>query len=91
MNIGILGTGSFGQKHINTIRSIKEFNIIGFFDPNKKTAKEVEDKFDIKAYKNPIALIQKCDAIDIVSATHTHYELLKLCINNHKHIFIEKV
>ena len=40
MNIGILGVGSFGEKHIQVLKNIKEFNLIGFFDPKQIRAKE---------------------------------------------------
>ena len=41
MNIGILGVGSFGEKHIQVLKNIKEFNLIGFFDPKQIRAKEI--------------------------------------------------
>ena len=90
MNIGILGVGSFGEKHIQVLKNIKEFNLIGFFDPKQIRAKEIEKKFTISSYQNIAELITKCDALDIVSNTATHFELLKSGIQNNKHIFIEK-
>lgn len=90
MNIGILGAGSFGEKHINVIQHINDFNIIGFFDPNKERAKSIEKKYQIKSFRSEKELIDQCEAIDIVSSTETHYKLLQLGIQNNKHIFIEK-
>ncbi|MAQ70514.1 MAG: hypothetical protein CMD23_05425 [Flavobacteriales bacterium] len=90
MNIGIFGAGSFGEKHIDVLLNIKEFNIIGFFDPNQKRCKEISKKYNIKAYSDTHELISECDAIDIVSSTDTHYELIELGIEYKKHIFVEK-
>ena len=90
MNIGIFGAGSFGEKHIDVLLNIKEFNIIGFFDPNQKRCKEISKKYNIKAYSDTHELISECDAIDIVSSTDTHYELIELGIKYKKHIFVEK-
>ena len=36
MNLGILGVGSFGKKHINVLQNIQGIKIIGFYDPDKK-------------------------------------------------------
>jgi len=90
MNIGILGAGSFGEKHINVINQIKEFKIIGFYDPNLEKCLSIEKKYGIKAFQCELDLIKNCDAIDIVSSTETHYKLIKLGIKYKKHIFVEK-
>ena len=90
MNIGIFGVGSFGEKHINVLLDIEEFNIIGFFDPNHKRAIEIAEKYNIKSYSEIDKLIKDCDAIDIVSSTNTHYKLIELGIAHKKHIFVEK-
>ena len=90
MNIGIFGVGSFGIKHINVIKNIKEFNITGFFDPDKKRSKEIEKEFNLKAYNSIVELLNVCEIVDIVSDTRSHYELINLSIKYKKHIFIEK-
>ena len=90
MNIGVFGAGNFGATHVKILKQIKHFNIIGFFDPNPERAQEIEKLFNIKAYKNDLELIQKCDAIDIVSATESHFKLLEIAIKHNKHVFIEK-
>jgi|TARA_B100000530_G_C15884739_1_gene458920 predicted dehydrogenase len=90
MNIGIFGVGSFGEKHINVLLGIEEFNIVGFFDPNQKRCIEIAEKFNIKSYSSTDELIKECEAIDIVSSTDTHYKLIELGIEHEKHIFVEK-
>ena len=76
MNIGIFGAGSFGEKHINIINKIKEFKIVGFYEPNREKCLSIEKKYGIKAFKSELDLIKNCDAIDIVSSTETHYKLI---------------
>ena len=90
MNLGILGVGSFGKKHINVLKNIQGIKIIGFYDPDKKKSIEVEKKFKIKSFRSDVDLIKNCDAIDIVTNTRTHHHLIKLCIKHDKHIFVEK-
>ena len=90
MNIGIFGVGSFGEKHINVIKNIEEFNIIGFYDPNPLRCAKISKNHNIKAFSSELDLINNCDAIDIVSSTETHYKLIKLGVKHKKHIFVEK-
>ena len=90
MNIGIFGVGNFGETHIKVLQEIKHFNIVGFFDPNQTKSNKIENDFNIKQYQNASELIKQCDAVDIVSETSTHFELIKNSIKYNKHIFIEK-
>ena len=90
MNIGILGAGSFGETHIKILKNIDIFHVQGFYDPDESRSKEIENKFQIKSYKNLDHLIQKCDAIDIVSATSSHYKMINKVMDYNKHIFVEK-
>tara|TARA_B100000945_G_scaffold212859_2_gene171469 strand:- start:1141 stop:2055 length:915 start_codon:yes stop_codon:yes gene_type:complete len=90
INIGIFGAGSFGETHIKVLQTINNFNIIGFYEPNKKRTQEIIEKFQIKGYENAKSLIKECDAIDIVSETSTHHTIIKESMKFNKHIFIEK-
>ena len=90
MNIGILGAGGFGETHIKILKNIDIFHIQGFYDPDESRAKEIENKFQIKSYNNPEHLIQQCEAIDIVSTTSSHYEMINKVMDYKKHMFVEK-
>ncbi|MBF25248.1 MAG: hypothetical protein CMP49_01855 [Flavobacteriales bacterium] len=90
MNIGIFGVGSFGEKHIKVIQDINQFNIIGFYDPDKKKSTEISNKYQLTSFESPIELINHCNAIDVVSNTSSHYKIIEKCIELNKNIFIEK-
>ena len=90
MDIGIFGVGSFGEKHIKVLQMISSFNIVGFFDPDTKRQKYIQDKYKLKAYPNPKNLITDVDAVDIASSTETHCEMIKMSMHHNKHIFVEK-
>ena len=38
IRIGVLGTGHLGKIHLKLIREIKDYELIGFYDPNNENA-----------------------------------------------------
>lgn len=90
LKIGVFGTGHLGKIHIQQWKTLPGVEIIGFYEPDDNQAIAVEKDFQLKRYYDPNQLIKDADAIDIVSTTNTHYEIAKSCIQQSRHIFIEK-
>ena len=90
IKLGILGAGRFGQIHLKQLREIPSFDLIGFHDPDSELAKKVADETGITYYDSPELLMEKCDALDIVSSTDSHFALAQKGIRLFKHLFIEK-
>lgn len=90
VRIGIFGVGHLGKIHLRCLREIPEFEIVGFYDTNIIHAQEVEAETGIRYFESPAALLEKVDAIDIVSTTSAHFHLAQTSISQKKHTFIEK-
>lgn len=91
LKIGVLGAGHLGKIHIKLILELKDqFELVGFYDPNEKVAKDVAEQFGIKYFDQLDELIDVVEAIDIVTPTISHYECAVKAIKKFKHIFIEK-
>lgn len=90
LKIGVLGAGHLGKIHIKLIQEIETLELVGFYDPNDKNASKVEEKFGVKRFTDLEELIDACDAVDIVTATISHFECAQLALKKTKHIFIEK-
>ncbi len=90
LKTGVIGTGHLGKFHLNNWQEIEGVELVGFYEPNDKTAKAVAEKYKLKRFSSPEELIQVCDAVDIVAPTPFHYELCQLAIRNGKHVFVEK-
>jgi len=90
LKIGVVGAGHLGKIHINQIKEVNEFQLIGFFDSDLETSKKVSDELGVKAFDSYDELISAVDAVDIVTPTISHYEIAKLALQKTKHIFIEK-
>jgi predicted dehydrogenase len=90
LKVGVFGTGHLGKFHLNNWKEIPDAELVGFFDPNDDTAKEVSDKYQLARFLDTDALIDACDAVDIVAPTTFHFELCKKAIRKGKHVFVEK-
>ena len=89
IKVGVIGAGHLGKIHLN-ILSTSNFNLIGFYDTDVSNSEKLASEKGYQFFKNIDSLIDSIDAAVIVSPTITHFEIAKKCIENGKHIFIEK-
>lgn len=90
LKIGVFGTGHLGKFHLNNWKEIEGAELVGFFDPDNATATEVSSKYSLKRFDTVEALLDACDAVDIIAPTSFHFELCKAAITKGKHVFVEK-
>ncbi|MET0636152.1 MAG: Gfo/Idh/MocA family oxidoreductase [Chitinophagaceae bacterium] len=90
LRVGIYGVGHLGKFHLNNWKEIPGIDLVGFFDPHDDTAKEVSEKYQLPRFLDPDALLDACDAIDVVTPTDTHFEVCAKAIKKGKHVFVEK-
>jgi predicted dehydrogenase len=90
VKVGLFGAGYLGKFHINNWLEIQEAHLVGFFDPNDETAKEIETAYGLKRFQNEDELINLVDAIDVVSPTPFHFAICEKAIRKGKHVFVEK-
>ena len=90
LKIGVLGAGHLGKIHLNCIRQIEKYELVGFFDKDEETAKQVETETGIRSFDSLDALIDAVDVVDIVTPTIRHFECASRALQKRKHVFIEK-
>ena len=90
INIGVVGVGHLGIHHVKHYTTIPNVNLLGIYDPDVKRSNYVAIKYKTVAFKSLKKLIGNVDALSIVTPTPNHYKTAKLCIENKKHVFIEK-
>ncbi len=90
IKIGLFGAGHLGKIHLKLLKEIPHFEVVGFFDNNKEVASKVEVECGVKSFSTVEDLIERCEAIDVVTPTISHYEISTKGLKNHKHVFIEK-
>jgi predicted dehydrogenase len=90
LKIGVYGVGHLGKFHLNNWKDIPGVEVVGFYDPHDDTSKDVSEKYQLVRFLDPDALLDICDAIDVVAPTNFHFELCEKAIKKGKHIFVEK-
>ncbi len=90
LKIGVLGAGHLGKIHLKCIKLIKDYELIGFYDPDRENAKDVEREFEIRSYSSIDELINDVDVVDIVTPTISHYDCASKALKSFKNVFIEK-
>jgi len=90
IKIGVLGAGHLGKIHIKCIKEIKDYELLGFYDPDISISKSVEQEFNIKHFTSINELIAAVEVVDIVTPTISHFDCASLSLKNFKHVFIEK-
>ena len=85
MKIGIIGVGHLGKIHLSCLNALPQFKIVGYvdIDPQVKLAK-------LRRFKDLAAMLPHCDAVDIVTPSLIHHEMIIQCLSAGKHVFVEK-
>ena len=90
LKIGVLGVGHLGKIHINCIKQLAVYELVGFYDQDENTAKKVSEDLQVKCFTSIDDLIDLVDVVDIVTPTVCHFECASLALRKGKHVFIEK-
>ena len=90
IKVGVFGVGHLGKFHLNNWKTIKEAELIGFYDPSDENATAISEEYKLKRFDDADELIAASDAVDIIAPTISHYELCKKAITKSKHVFVEK-
>ncbi|WP_461673518.1 Gfo/Idh/MocA family protein [Priestia megaterium] len=91
MKVGVIGTGSMGEKHVRTYTSLSDYcQLIGIYDSDEKRGAAIALKYQVKLFKSIDDLLRAVDAVSIVVPTEYHYEIGLACIKNRVHMLMEK-
>ena len=90
VRIGVIGVGHLGQHHVKHYKTLDNVELIGVFDIDQERSSEISKKFDVKVFDNLNSILERVDALSIVTNTEHHYKIAGKCLKSKKHVFIEK-
>ena len=95
INWGVIGAGNMGRAFAEAIKEVDNAKLIAVASANNNNLNTFGDNFKIEKefrFKNyeSICKNDKIDAIYISTLNNTHFNLIKMCAMNKKHILCEK-
>lgn len=90
MRIAVVGVGYLGEHHARVLSEIEGVELYGIVDINKDRAIEVAARFQTKAFTDYRDVLDRVDALSIVTPTISHHEIALNALRAGKDLFIEK-
>ena len=89
VRIGVIGSGKWGENHLKDLSKISSCHLVGLADVDERK-KELADRCGVAFFKDYKEMLPHVDAVTIVTPTTTHYEIAKNCLQQGKHVLVEK-
>ena len=90
IKVGVIGVGYLGQHHVRIYSEIEETELVAVVDIDRKKADTFAKKYKCEAYYYHRDILDKIDALNIVTPTTTHHHIALDCLKAGKDILIEK-
>lgn len=91
INIGVVGLGFIGKKHIECYEKMDHVNLAAVADINALTlAKECDYKFKVYTDLDEMLRCESLDAVDVCLPTVFHKEAVNKALNHGCHVIVEK-
>jgi predicted dehydrogenase len=90
LKIGVVGTGHLGKLHTKMFQQISNCELVGIYDSNPDHLAHASKEFNVRAFKSLSEMLDNVDAVSIAVTTSAHFRIAEKCLENNKHVFIEK-
>ena len=87
---GVVGAGYLGNFHIQQLLNLDNVDLVGFYDDDTPTSQQISASYKIKCFSSLSFLFDACQAISIVTPTHTHFNIANNALSSGCSVFIEK-
>ena len=89
IRIGVIGLGYLGKFHYQKYKANKHVKLTSVVDTDKENYSIIKGK-DVLMFEKYQDIVDKVDAVSIVTPTVTHYKLAKYFLDNKIHVLLEK-
>ncbi len=90
LRIGVLGAGHLGRIHVQQLRELSAYEVVGIHDTHPEKARQVAAEFGIAPLESMAELIAASDVVDVVTPTIAHHQCAMQALDAGRHVFIEK-
>ncbi len=93
LKTAVIGVGSLGQHHARNFAELSnegKGEFIGVCDSNEENARTIAEKNDCEYFTDWRELLDKVDAVSIVTPTETHSEIACEFLEKGVHVLVEK-
>ena len=93
IRVGVIGCGKIAQvRHIPEYAANPDCELVAFFNPNRKRAEDMAEKYGGKVYDTAEELLADptIDAVSVCAANYAHAELTIKALKAGKHVLCEK-
>src|SRR5271167_3701904 len=93
IRFGVIGYGYWGPNVVRNLHSLEGSRIVAICDKSANALKRANQLYPgVEMTKDSADILNssEIDAVAIVTAVWTHYELAKKALENGKHVFVEK-
>ncbi len=90
VKVGVVGTGHLGKHHARIYSNIKNAKLVAVSDIDEKAGSKIARKYNADFYPDYKDIINKVDAVSIVTPTDTHFEVAKDFLENRVDTMVEK-
>jgi predicted dehydrogenase len=93
LKVAIIGCGKIADGHVSQILRIKGCEIVAVCDREPLMAKQLYERFPIKAYFTDVMELldaARPDVVHITTSPETHFEIARNCLEHGCHVYIEK-
>jgi predicted dehydrogenase len=90
LRAGVIGAGSFGRIHAQKYSSLPGVQLIGIADVHPARAQALAAEFGVTGFINWRAMLPHVDVVTIAAPARFHGEIGVGCLNQGKHVFMEK-
>ena len=90
IKVGVIGTGYLGRHHARIYSEIEGAELVALIDTDLEKAKKLADEYNCKAYSDYRDIIDRLDAVSIVTPTIYHHKIALDCLKAGKDLLVEK-
>ncbi|MBA2736560.1 MAG: Gfo/Idh/MocA family oxidoreductase [Pyrinomonadaceae bacterium] len=93
LKTAVIGVGSLGQHHARNyaeIAALNETEFVGVCDSNEEIARSIAEKNNCQFYTDWRELLDRADAVSIVTPTETHSEIACAFLEKGVNVLVEK-